>query len=86
VGVMSYPSNFFNNGAAQHGGAEHTEDKLKGAILASDRKDATTVRRVLNWLGRWLVQTESRADDQMEQAILACQRRDAAIVKHILLD
>lgn len=83
MGVISYPSNFFGNGAAQHDGVR-ADDKLEGAILASQQKDAAIVRRGLNWLAHWLTQPEGRADDPMEQAILACQRRDAAIVKHLL--
>lgn len=85
MGVISNPSSFFGNGAAQHRGAKDYDDKLKNTILVSRQKDSAVMRRGLNWLAHWLLQPEGRAGDPMEQATLACQRRDAAVVKHLLL-
>ena len=86
MGVISYPSNFFGNGAAQHGSPAPIDDKLERAILTSQQKDAALVRRAMNWLADRLLHPETNANDRMEQSILACQRRDAAIVKHLLID
>lgn len=84
MGVLSYPSNFFGNVAAQHNRTVAIDDKLERAILKSQRKDAVIVQHALHAIARWLSASEARPGDAMASAKLACQRRDAAIVWHTL--
>tara|TARA_R110002096_G_scaffold126384_16_gene273245 strand:+ start:1825 stop:2085 length:261 start_codon:yes stop_codon:yes gene_type:complete len=84
MGVLSYPSNFFGNVAAQQDRTVAIDDKLERAILKSQRKDAVIVRHALSAALGWLTASEARPGDAMANAKLACQRRDAAIVWHTL--
>ena len=83
MGVLSYPSNFFGNAAAQHVRPVESDDTLELAILQSQRKDAAIVQRVVRNVAGWLSSSEARPQDPMASAKLACQRRDAALVWHI---
>ena len=82
MGVISFPTNFFDNVASQHARPVVVDDKIERAILNSQRKDAVILKRALHAIGTWLSASEARPDDRMANAILACQRRDAAIVWH----
>jgi len=85
VGVMSFPTNFFDNVAPQHVRPVAIDDKLERAILNSQRKDAAILKRVVDAAVAWLSKSEARPDDRLANAILACQRRDAAIVWHTVV-
>ena len=84
MGVLSFPTNFFDNAASQYKRSAAIDDKLECAILKSQRKDAAVVKHVLHAIVARLMTSEANPADRMANAKLACQRRDAAIVWHTL--